>query len=105
LRLAEQPRIGEPHQPKEVDRRISNEDQQIGRMLTLSIALPFALMTATAALAKDDDKKEHGAGKGAVKGAVAGKLLGVGAGTGAVVGGVSGAAKANKDKKDDKKKD
>jgi hypothetical protein len=76
------------------------------RILTLGIALPFAVMASSAAFAKDDDKKEHSAGKGMVKGAAAGALLpGVSAGTGAVIGGVSGAAKANKDRKEEKKKE
>ena len=73
------------------------------RLLTLGLALPFALMTATSAFA--GDKKEGGVVKGAVKGAAVGAVLpGVSAGTGAAIGAVSGGVKASKDTKDDKKK-
>jgi hypothetical protein len=66
-------------------------------VLTLSILLPFAVLTATSASA-EDDQKEGGALKGAAKGAAVGAVLpGVDAKTGAAVGAVSGAVKANKD--------
>ena len=73
------------------------------RILTLGIALPFALMTSTAAFA--GDKKEGGVLKGAAKGAAVGAVLpGVSAKTGAAVGAVSGGVKASKDKNENKEK-
>ena len=73
------------------------------RILTLGIALPFALMSATSAFA-EDKKKEGGVVKGAVKGAAVGAVLpGVSAKTGATVGAVSGGVKKSKSNKEEKK--
>ena len=74
------------------------------RMLTVGLALPFAVMAASSAFA--GDKKEGGVVKGAAKGAAVGAVLpGVSAKTGAAVGAVSGGVKASKDNKEKKKDD
>lgn len=75
---------------------------KFARILTLGTAIPFALMMATSALAKDE-KKEGGVVKGAAKGAAVGAVLpGVSAKTGAAVGAVSGGVKKAGDKKEKK---
>lgn len=70
-------------------------------VLTLGAVVSLTTLTATTAIA-DDNEKEHGVVQGAAKGAAAGALLpGVSARTGAAIGAATGGIKAHNDRKDD----
>jgi hypothetical protein len=97
--------LNRPPLPYSVTGEYAMKISKSARILTVGLAVPFALMAATSAIAKDE-KKEGGALKGAAKGAAVGAIVpGVSAGTGAAIGAVSGGVKAGKDKKEDKKKE